>query len=166
MRFALASAPAWKLNSWCPVFTNLSCRVLKHLMVNHLLLLNHILFCFFSAELCMNFPEEFRPLELVNFDDVIPCSARENRASVNCLKQRLRELLDFYGDQERNQATVVATAKEKVKKQLCESSNRLTWFFCVDCIFVYTCTLLYTVNFPVFIIQNKRWLINKKVHDL
>ncbi|XP_069186632.1 GTP-binding protein 10 homolog [Procambarus clarkii] len=77
-------------------------------------------------ELCMNFPEEFRPLELVNFDDVIPCSARENRASVNCLKQRLRELLDFYGDQERNQATVVATAKEKVKKQLCESSNRLT----------------------------------------
>nr|XP_053631800.1 GTP-binding protein 10 homolog [Cherax quadricarinatus] len=76
-------------------------------------------------ELCMDFPDEFRPNQLVTFDDIIPCSARENRASVNFVKDRLRELLDFYGDQEKDQERLDTTAKEKVRRQLIEKSNPL-----------------------------------------
>ncbi|XP_042213921.1 GTP-binding protein 10 homolog isoform X2 [Homarus americanus] len=78
-----------------------------------------------QLRVCTNFPEEFHPEQLVTFDDIIPCSARENRASINHLKERLREVLDFYGDQEKDQVKVVTKARQQVQKLLSERSKHL-----------------------------------------
>lgn len=76
-------------------------------------------------EISLNFPEEFCPDQLVTFEDIIPCSARANKASVNYLKERLREILNFHGDQDRNQVAIETKAREKIQRQLTERSIKL-----------------------------------------
>ncbi|KAG7173324.1 GTP-binding protein 10-like, partial [Homarus americanus] len=53
-------------------------------------------------------------------------NTRENRASINHLKERLREVLDFYGDQEKDQVKVVTKARQQVQKLLSERSYKRT----------------------------------------
>lgn len=73
-----------------------------------------------------HFPEEMRPSQLVKFDDIIPCSAKENQDSVNHIKQRLREILDFNVIEE-DPAMVSQEIKlrDQVKRRLAESNVRV-----------------------------------------
>lgn len=77
----------------------------------------------FLSDVCARFPEEMCPDRFVIFDEIIPCSAKENRESVDYVKRRLRELLDFYDDQEREAPELAA--KSRVKSKLMETNLQL-----------------------------------------
>lgn len=74
-------------------------------------------------DVCARFPEEMCPDQFVVFDEIIPCSAKENKESVDYVKRRLRELLDFYDDQEREVQELVV--KSRAKSKLIETNLKL-----------------------------------------
>ncbi|KAK4293348.1 hypothetical protein Pmani_033954 [Petrolisthes manimaculis] len=77
-------------------------------------------------EVSQKFPEEYRPERWVNFSDVVPCSAKENPASIEHLKQRLRHLLDFHhADIDSDRELVEAQARGVVQKLLVHHSKKL-----------------------------------------
>ncbi|CAL4185573.1 unnamed protein product [Meganyctiphanes norvegica] len=72
-----------------------------------------------------NFPEEMRPAQFVKFDDVIPCSAKENQESVNHVKLRLRDILDFSVIEGDAMVSQEIKLREQVKRKLSESNIRI-----------------------------------------
>lgn len=76
-------------------------------------------------EVSQQFPEEFRPEQHVSFDDIIPCSAKTNQASVLHLKERLRMFLDLYQDLNDQQAAKEEKALQRVRGFLQEGPLRL-----------------------------------------
>lgn len=84
----------------------------------------HCVYIYFSlSDVCARFPEEMCPDQFVVFDEIIPCSAKENKESVDYVKWRLRELLDFYDDQEREVQELAA--KSRAKSKLIETNLQL-----------------------------------------
>lgn len=78
------------------------------------------------TEVSQKFPEEFRPERWVSFSDVVPCSAKENPASIDHLKHQLRHLLDFHhADTASDRELVEAEARGRVKKLLVHHSKKL-----------------------------------------
>lgn len=75
------------------------------------------------ADVCARFPEEMCPNQFITFDEIIPCSAKENKESISYVKLRLRELLDFYDDQEKIAPELAA--KKRAKTKLIETNLQL-----------------------------------------
>ncbi|XP_076042990.1 GTP-binding protein 10 isoform X2 [Oratosquilla oratoria] len=73
---------------------------------------------------CQGLPEEMQPKQLIQFDDIIPCSAKMNKESVNCVKECIREVLDINHslDIERKQ---VELPRYKIQKKLEDTSKQL-----------------------------------------
>ncbi|KAK8396063.1 hypothetical protein O3P69_005275 [Scylla paramamosain] len=76
-------------------------------------------------EVSQQFPEEFRPEQHVSFDDIIPCSAKTNQASVLHLKERLRMFLDLYQDLKDQQTAKEGKALQRIHGLLQEGPLRL-----------------------------------------
>ncbi|XP_045108237.1 GTP-binding protein 10 homolog [Portunus trituberculatus] len=78
-----------------------------------------------ASEVSQQFPEEFRPEQHVSFDDIIPCSAKTNQASVLHIKERVRMFLDLYQDLSGQQGVKEEKAIQRVHGQLQEGPLRL-----------------------------------------
>ncbi|XP_066986642.1 GTP-binding protein 10 homolog isoform X3 [Macrobrachium rosenbergii] len=76
------------------------------------------------ADLCHELPEEMQPQRLVKFDEVIPCSAKFNRDSVEYIKKRLRKWLDIYEDEINCHLTTTSAIKAEVDNKLREKSKK------------------------------------------
>ncbi|MPC77772.1 hypothetical protein E2C01_072238 [Portunus trituberculatus] len=81
--------------------------------------------CTIQLEVSQQFPEEFRPEQHVSFDDIIPCSAKTNQASVLHIKERVRMFLDLYQDLSGQQGVKEEKAIQRVHGQLQEGPLRL-----------------------------------------
>lgn len=73
-----------------------------------------------------HFPEDMRPAQLVKFDDIIPCSSKENQESVNHVKLRLRDILDLNViDGDPAMVSQEIKLRNQVKRRMTESNVRL-----------------------------------------
>ena len=67
--------------------------------------------------------EDFRPENLVEFDDIVTVSAKR-RQNIDELKQQLRRLLDMHADTERNVDTFVDRRWEALQRYSSEHYGR------------------------------------------
>jgi hypothetical protein len=78
---------------------------------HHIRLSEHDSFYFSASPCCCitdylpQISEQFRPRQLVQFDDIVAISAK-HRLHTDKLKQRLRELLDLYDDLRRKKLEI------------------------------------------------------------
>nr|CAD7261253.1 unnamed protein product [Timema shepardi] len=73
----------------------------------------------------LQFPELLRPKHPLQFDSVMAISALSDPESVSRVKQRLRELLDFYAEQSRALAEQESMLLEQVRASVMEAGPRL-----------------------------------------
>nr|CAD7578803.1 unnamed protein product [Timema californicum] len=73
----------------------------------------------------LQFPELLRPKQPLQFDSVMAISALSDPESVSRVKQRLRELLDFYAEQSRALAEQESRLMEQVRASVVEAGPRL-----------------------------------------
>lgn len=74
---------------------------------------------FFFADTIQQFPEEIRPHKAIQFDDIIPISAKHNPGDIYNLKFVLRKFLDLYMEQEleNNENKLAEELKRKIVEQ-------------------------------------------------